>query len=193
MNALEIFELVKKDTGAVVSFQEEGPTPSIYVRSDHILPVMRYLRETEELSFDNLMNQTAYHETEDPKLFWHLFFDVSQEDAEDHSHEELRLFWNIYSFAHHHRLTVESSIPIGRAEIDSVTSIWKSADWLERETYDLLGIRFLGHPDLRRIMLPDDWEGYPLRKDYVNPLSYQGVDNSPSEITKSFQPKGKKK
>ncbi len=191
MNTLQIFELIKENTDAMVSFQEEGATPSIYVRSDGILPVMRYLREDEDMAFDVLMNQTGFHETEEAKLFWHLYFDVSQEQTDAHSHEEYRLFWHLYSYGQDHRVAIESSVPLGKPQIDSVTSIWKAADWLERETYDLLGIRFIDHPDLRRIMLPEDWIGHPLRKDYVNPTHYQNIDNSPSEITRSFKPTGK--
>ncbi len=192
MNTIGIYELLKEKTNVVASFQEvEGPTPSIYVRSDFLLEAMRFLKEDEELKFEILMNQTAFHETEDSKLFWHLYFDAPKDQDESHSHEELRLFWHLYSYTHYHRVVIESSIPIGNPVIDSVTSIWKGADWLERETYDLLGIQFEGHPDLRRIMMPEDWEGYPLRKDYVNPTAYQSIDNTPSEITRSFQPKGK--
>lgn len=191
MNTLEIYELLKEQTKAVISFLEEGPTQSIYVRSDFLLEVMQFLYNHEALTFEVLMSQTAFHETEDPKLFWHLYFDVPQEQSDTHSHEEIRLFWHLYSYSHCHRLVVESSVPLGKPEIDSVASIWRGADWLERETYDLLGIHFMGHPDLRRIMLPEDWEGFPLRKDYQTPLSYQNIDNTPSEITRSFQPKGK--
>lgn len=192
MNTIEIYELLKKNTNAVISFQEEeGPTESIYVRSDFILEVMQFLFDHEDLKFEVLMSQTAFHETENSKLFWHLYFDVAQDQDETHDHEELRLFWHLYSYTHCHRLVVESSVPKNKPEIDSVVSIWKGANWLERETYDLLGVEFKGHPDLRRIMLPDDWEGFPLRKDYQTPLTYQNIDNSPSEITRSFQGKGK--
>lgn len=192
MNTLEIFELIKKNTDAVVSFQEEeGPTPSIYVRSDWVFKVLTYLKEDEALGFNVLMNHTGFHETESAKLFWHLFFDVSHDETEDHTHEEIRLVWHLYSYDQEHRVTIESSVPIGKCEIDSAVPLWKSADWLEREAYDLLGVIYIGHPDLRRIMLPPDWEGFPLRKDYVSPTSYHNVDNTPSEITKSFEPKGK--
>lgn len=193
-NTLEIYELIKQNTKAVVTFQEEeGPTPSIYVRSDYILEVMMYLRNDKELGFDNLMCQTGFHETEHSKLFWHQTFGVETEDAVEHSHEELRLFWHLYSYSNKHRVAIESSLPVGRPEIESVASIWKTADWLERETYDLLGIVFTGHPNLKRLMMPEDWEGFPLRKDYQTPTFYQNIDNSPSKITRSFQPKGKKK
>jgi NADH-quinone oxidoreductase subunit C len=57
-------------------------------------------------------------------------------------------------------------LPGGDPQIDSVTEVWRGANWFERETFDLFGVRFRNHPDLRRIMLPDDWEGHPLRKDY---------------------------
>lgn len=194
MNTLEIFEQIKNNTEAVLSFQEEeGPTPSIYVRSDWIFPVLKYLKEDETLDFDVLMNHTGFHETEDAKLFWHLFFEATHDVAIEHNHEEIRLFWHLYSYDKEHRVTIESSIPLGRPDIDSVVSLWKSADWLERECYDLLGVNYVGHPDLRRIMLPEDWEGHPLRRDYVAPDSYHGIDNTPSEITKSFSSKGKSK
>jgi len=64
------------------------------------------------------------------------------------------------------RLRVKCRLPGANPEIDSVTSVWRGAGWYERETFDLFGVRFRSHPDLRRIMMPDDWEGNPLRKDY---------------------------
>lgn len=192
MNTLQIYELIKKHSKAVVSFQEEeGPTHSIYVRSDYLLEIMRLLYDHESLKFEVLMCQTAFHETENSKLFWHLYFNIPQGQSDTHSHEELRLFWHLYSYTHCHKLVIESSVPVGNPVIDSVTSIWKGANWLERETYDLLGIKFKGHPDLRRLMLPEDWQGFPLRKNYQQPLIYQTINNTPSEITRSFQAKGK--
>ena len=60
-------------------------------------------------------------------------------------------------------------------EIPSVTGVWRTADWHEREVFDLSGIFFIGHPDLRRILCPEDWVGYPLRRDYEMPLEYHGI------------------
>jgi len=60
-------------------------------------------------------------------------------------------------------------------EIESIESIWKAADWHEREAYDMMGVKFSNHPDLKRILLPEDWEGYPLRKDYKTPDYYNGM------------------
>jgi len=60
-------------------------------------------------------------------------------------------------------------------ELDSAAMVWRAADWHERETYDLVGVNFLNHPDPRRILLPNDWDGHPLRKDYVFPLEYHGI------------------
>ena len=77
--------------------------------------------------------------------------------------------YSLHSFERNHWLRVKCRLGGERPEIESVTAVWRSADWYEREVFDLFGIRFLGHPDLRRIMMPEDWVGYPLRKDY--PLS----------------------
>ncbi len=74
--------------------------------------------------------------------------------------------YHLHSVERNERLRLKSRLPGADPQIESVTSVWRSANWYEREVFDLFGIRFLNHPDLRRIMLPDDWEGHPLRKDY---------------------------
>jgi NADH-quinone oxidoreductase subunit C len=72
--------------------------------------------------------------------------------------------YHLHSIERNERLRLKARI--AGEEIESVTTVWRGANWYEREVFDLFGIRFTGHPDLRRIMMPDDWEGYPLRKDY---------------------------
>jgi NADH-quinone oxidoreductase subunit C len=74
--------------------------------------------------------------------------------------------YHLHSIERNERLRLKCRLSEEDPEIDSVSSIWRGANWYERETFDLFGIRFRNHPDLRRIMLPDDWEGHPLRKDY---------------------------
>jgi NADH-quinone oxidoreductase subunit C len=74
--------------------------------------------------------------------------------------------YHLHSLARNARLRVKCRLPGADPSIESVTSIWRSANWYERETFDLFGIQFRDHPDLRRIMLPEDWDGHPLRKDY---------------------------
>jgi NADH-quinone oxidoreductase subunit C len=74
--------------------------------------------------------------------------------------------YHIHSIEHNQRRRLKCRIPSEAAEIDSVVSVWRSANWYEREVFDLFGISFRAHPYLRRIMLPDDWDGHPLRKDY---------------------------
>jgi NADH-quinone oxidoreductase subunit C len=75
------------------------------------------------------------------------------------------VLWILYSFEKNERIRVKARIADGEA-VPSVTALWATANWLEREVFDMFGIRFEGHPDLRRILLPEDWKGHPLRKDY---------------------------
>ena len=84
----------------------------------------------------------------------------------DPSDPRFEVVYHLHSIEHNERIRLKCRLSGENPEIDSVTSVWRSADWYEREVFDLFGIRFAGHPDLRRIMLPDDWEGHPLRKDY---------------------------
>jgi NADH-quinone oxidoreductase subunit C len=74
--------------------------------------------------------------------------------------------YHLHSASRNERLRLKCRVSSSGPEIESVTSVWRAANWYERETFDLFGVRFLNHPDLRRIMLPDDWEGHPLRKDF---------------------------
>ncbi len=105
--------------------------------------ILRRLHEDEQ--FDYCVDVTAAHYPKREKQF-----DV---------------IWILYSFARNERMRVKTQIADG-ASIASAVSIWPTANWLEREVYDMFGIRFDGHPDLKRILLPDGWKGYPLRKDY---------------------------
>jgi len=74
--------------------------------------------------------------------------------------------YHLHSPERNEQVRLKCRLPGANPEIDSVTAVWRGAGWYERETFDLFGIQFRNHPDLRRIMLPEDWEGYPLRKDY---------------------------
>jgi NADH-quinone oxidoreductase subunit C len=74
--------------------------------------------------------------------------------------------YNLYSHRYHDRITLKAFLNDAAPVIDSVTSVWSTADWHEREAFDLMGIKFKGHPGLKRILLPSDWKGFPLRKEY---------------------------
>jgi NADH-quinone oxidoreductase subunit C len=90
--------------------------------------------------------------------------------------------YHFSSITHSHRFVLKLHLPRWKGdkagelpEVPSVVELWKGADWHEREVYDLCGVQFTGHPDLRRILLSEDWVGHPLRKDYEFPLEYHGI------------------
>ena len=88
----------------------------------------------------------------------------------------LSVWYHLESIELKHKITLKVSTERENPEVASVAEIWRSSDWHEREAFDLYGIKFLNHPDLRRILMPYDWEaGHPLRKDYKNPEFYQGM------------------
>ncbi len=119
---------------------------SIYnVTLDRLYDVMLYLRDHGEFSFDYLVDLTALDYLGDEERFV--------------------LVYQLYSYQTSRLIRVKARLPEDEPA-PSVTSIWRTANWLEREVYDMFGIEFSGHPELRRILLPDDWRGYPLRKDY---------------------------
>jgi NADH-quinone oxidoreductase subunit C len=87
----------------------------------------------------------------------------------------MEVIYQLYSIPFNHSLMVKTKISREKPEIDSVESIWKTANWHEREAYDMFGIIFNNHPDLRRILMPADWEGFPLRKDYHTQETYRNI------------------
>jgi NADH-quinone oxidoreductase subunit C len=87
----------------------------------------------------------------------------------------MEVVYNLYSIPFDHHLMIKVVLPRENPEIDSVIRIWKTADWHEREIFDMYGIKFINHPDLRRILMPADWEGYPLRKDYKQQEYYRDI------------------
>ena len=88
---------------------------------------------------------------------------------------KMEVLYHLYSLVYERGLSLVVSIDRNRPQLPSVAQVWKSADWHEREAFDLLGIDFKGHPNLKRILLPEDWEGHPLRKDYQEAEEYQGI------------------
>jgi len=87
----------------------------------------------------------------------------------------MEVIYHLYSIPFNVSLALKVMLPRENPEVESLCSIWKSANWLERETYDMFGILFTNHPDMRRILMPADWEGYPLRKDYKEMDTYRDV------------------
>jgi NADH-quinone oxidoreductase subunit C len=84
---------------------------------------------------------------------------------------------HLFSFRHRHGVCLKVALPREAPSIPTLSGVWRAADWFEREVLDLFGVTFVGHPDPRRIMLPDDWEGYPLRKDYQEHGGWHGISN----------------
>ena len=133
---------------------DEGSEDSyIYLKPDNWLNIAKWLFSDASLLFNSLQCQMG--------------IDMGEEILESR--------YNLHSMQHDHYLEVRIRVPRANAKIPSVEKIWRIADWFERETYDMLGIEYLGHRDLRRILLPSDWEGWPLRKDYQEPDTYHGI------------------
>ena len=149
---------------AVLEAQPDAPQPWVRIAPQQWAAVAHALLHTPELQFDYLESLAGVD-------LGAAGFDVVV---------------HLQSLLQRHRLVVkvrcgrevapnDQADPATHAVVPSVAGIWRAADWHERETYDLLGIRFAGHPDLRRLLLPEDWPGHPLRKDYHAPEVYHGI------------------
>ena len=173
MTAAEVVGLLEERFGERVRQKNLGAIdPYVVVAPEDLVEVGRFLKEDGRLRFDLLhcVSGVDYLEP-DPKKAPKAGFDPHVE-----------VVYHLQSFPHRHRLVVKVLLPRwkdgqpGRLpEVPSVTGLWGSADWHEREVYDLSGVYFTGHPHLTRILLSEDWQGHPLRKDYEFPLEYHGI------------------
>lgn len=111
---------------------------------------------------------------EDPLVFFDMLSCITTVDNGP-AIGTMDVIYNLYSIPFNHQIALKVVVPRDNAELDSVQDIWKTANWHEREAWDMFGIRFNGHPDLRRILMPADWDGHPLRKDYKQQEYYRGV------------------
>jgi len=153
--------LIQKFGEDVIAGEERtGLQPALLIAPDKIAEVCLELRDNPKTYFDFLSCLTG--------------MDYGVESG------RFGVVYHLSSIPYHLQLTLKISKENNRNEEDlpsfpSVVSVYRTADWHEREAYDLTGIFFEGHPDLRRILLPDDWEGYPLRKDYKTAEYYKGI------------------
>lgn len=165
-------QLVAKFGERITGVKLDTLDPWIEVNPAAIVDVANYLRDDPALLFDALNDLCGVDYLEpDPKK------------AAKFPHEpHVEVVYHLYSYTHKHYITIKVKLPRWKndqkdelPEIPSVSGVWLIADWHEREAYDLVGIHFTGHPNLRRILCPEDWEGHALRKDYEFPLEYHGI------------------
>ena len=155
MDIAGIQKKLEERFGGAVGPVQEGPVESwIEVDADKIDQVAAFLRDDPETAFDSLSNLTGVDRPEDGHI---------------------QIVYSLISYDNGGEVTLKVNTERDASATKSVCAVWKAANWLEREVYDLLGTDFEGHPDLRRILLPDDWIGHPLRKDYVEAPDYHGI------------------
>ena len=160
----QVFAIVKEGFADLIQGEDlESRDPYLVLRPDAIrgpggrfVELMRFLKDDERLRFD-------------------LLSCISGVDYPDR--EVIEVVYCLDSTAHNHWLILKAPLPRSDPRIPTVEEVWRTADWHERETWDLLGVVFEGHHNLVRILCAEDWTGHPLRKDYVIPDTYHGIKN----------------
>lgn len=167
----EFYDLLLSEFGAevILGLTDAGFEQIIEIHPDSIIPVCSFLASDHRTQADSLSLLSGIDNANGKK--------VKQDDGiEIESGATLSVIYHLESFTLKNLCVLRVTVPAEDARVPSVTSVWKAADWHEREAYDLIGIQFEGHSDMRRILMPYDWEfGHPLRKDYKNPEFYQGM------------------
>lgn len=157
MTTHEIHERLKARFGDDVGpLSEPKIDPFCVVTRERIVEVCRFLKTEPGIDLDFLEDETA---VDWPKR------------------NVIEVVYHLLSYTHRHGIVLKVEADRAAPVVPTVEGVWKTANWFEREIYDLFGVDFPGHPDLRRIMLPDDWVGHPLRKDYQETGGWHGISN----------------
>jgi len=156
MDTAAIYSKLKERFGDVVLAleTEHAGDPAIRIQPRAIAEVSAWLRTDADTAFDCLTNQSGV-------------------DYPDRN--EVEVVYHLYSYSLRHTCVLKVGVSRDNPLVPTVDPVWKTANWMEREVFDLVGVVFEGHPDLRRILLPEDWVGHPLRKDFVEPTEYHGI------------------
>jgi len=173
MNSADLISLLEqKFSTRIKSKKLDAIDPFVVVEPADLIEVCRFLRDDPRMSFEllNCITAVDYLELDAKK--------APKAGFEPH----LEVVYHFSSFSHRHRLVLKLILPRWKnnqagelPEVPSLSELWRTANWHEREVFDLSGVRFSGHPDLRRILTSEDWVGHPLRKDYEFPLEYHGI------------------
>ena len=163
MDAQVIHEkLVARFGDQVLSADLEAASPFAVVATDTIAEVAAFCKEDPDLAFDNLMCLSGVdYPGEDPP--------------------RMEVVYHLLSYTHHHTFALKVHVARENPAVPTVEGVWGVANFHERECWDMFGIVFTGHSDMRRILLPDDWDGFPLRKDWEDPDYYNGLHVRPTE------------
>jgi len=156
--------LVERFGDAIGAPTGQGRDTALAVAPERIAEVARFLRDDSDLAFDCLSNLSG---VDYPKLGC------------------IQVVYHLFSYRYRHWIVLKANAQRDDPVVPTVSGIWSHADWQEREVFDLLGVRFPGHPDLRRLLMPEDWPGHPLRKDFVEPEEYHGISTSRESLLKA--------
>jgi NADH-quinone oxidoreductase subunit C len=170
METSEILARLRKSLGEtdLVWVDDQPGDAYLLVPREKLRRLAIMLKGDRHLAFDTLMCLSGVHHTEEQ--------------------DEMAVVYHLYSLRHRHRLTFKVKMdrppyfPHFYLKVATVSDIWPAAGWMEREVYDMFGIHFAGHQDFRRLLLPPDWRGHPLQKDYREPDAYHGITTSREEI-----------
>jgi NADH-quinone oxidoreductase subunit C len=153
MDALATYQRVKERYGdKVLEIDEKAHDPFMVVEPSAIVEICRFLRDDPESAMDCLSSEIG----------------VDYKDR-------IEVVYELYSYSRRCGVVLKVKLPREDPVVATMETVWNSANWMEREIFDLIGVTFEGHSDLRRILMPEDWPGHPQRKDFVEPMEYHGI------------------